>query len=200
MAHKYHSRTPEEHREFLEKMAKKGVSSHRKRNIFFYINLIFVLFVILIYSKLSENTNKKTSEKINYQNTQFYSSASEIQDDDYIHYFVFYKSTDSSQKEFEFESQFRILTQDGKECFVKNNGKLKINAKSTSDYISMKFDKNTLTPKLTECTIKTGIGIHSIPSVFRIRKLFQTEITFQEEGKDKLVFVIPKDKNLPSYE
>ncbi len=123
MGNKYHSRSPQELREYLDSLNPKP----RKRTLFQYVvvgNIFALLFVLFVYSKENGflNTSFKPSNKIQLEELEAYFVRSNESTQEETSFFFFLKN--QSQKETSFPKSemqviFTLTTEEKEECLQK---------------------------------------------------------------------------------
>lgn len=156
MAKGYHSRTPEELREYLESLNKKS----KKRNwiqIFIFIDILIILFAFYHVTKnFSPDFQSifKPSNKIYINNSEIYFSKSNDSTETDYSYFMFYKNISIEEKKFPSENQkffFSIYNKDNEVCISKelNFNTKKILAKG-KEFFSFELNQKEI-PEKADC-------------------------------------------------
>lgn len=125
MAKGYHSRSPEELREYLDSLNLKTRKKPRLQYIILanIIGILFVMFVILQDRGIGTGVTFKASNKIQIENMEAYFTKSNESTSDTATYFLFVKNQTKTEKSFpplDAQILFVLATEEKEECLQKN--------------------------------------------------------------------------------
>ncbi|MCE9499350.1 MAG: hypothetical protein K8R21_02430 [Leptospira sp.] len=141
----YHSRSPEELREYLSGLKKKD----KKRNwiqILILVDILILMFVLyFVFKNMNpgSGTTLKTSNHINLNELELYYTRSRESEPDSISYFLFFKNNDNRDTKIsgnDIRGIFRLETDKNLKCFEKElNLPVKMVRKNSSDFFHFSF-------------------------------------------------------------
>jgi hypothetical protein len=117
---KYHSRSPDEFKKYIE-----GLSATPKkrnwRNIIYFVDILLLMFVFYMVSKLlnpAMDIQLRASTRLNLNGLEFYFAKSNTIEKDLSNYFFFIKNTEDKEREFKGAKGLYVLINElGEECF-----------------------------------------------------------------------------------
>lgn len=189
MGNKYHSRSPQELREYLDSLNPKP----RKRTLFQYVvvgNIFALLFVLFVYSKENGflNTSFKPSNKIQIEELESYFVRSNETTPEETSFFMFLKNQSAKETLFpksEMQIILTITTDEKEECLQKKyelNPK-KIPVKNT-EFFSLQVLENEI-KKTNSCnTFFHKVQKKNLTDLFsRGNSRFTPELTIIYQGQ-----------------
>lgn len=121
----YHSRSPEELREYLDSLNRTTKKRPWMQYIIFanIIGILFVMFVIFQEKGIGSGVTFKASNKINMEEFEIYFTKSNEITTDSISYFIFVKNKSLTENTFpnkDLQVLFTLTTDEKEECLQKN--------------------------------------------------------------------------------
>jgi len=200
MANGYHSRSPEEFREYVKSLNKDS-RTKSWRNVLIFIDILLLLLVLYMASKKinpSVNINYKSSSRITVNSLQLNFTKSNTAPLDSVGYFLFVSNKSKTEKLFgrDLKISLQVKSETGKECFTKNFlfTEKKINP-GISENFSFFFEKIPELDLPDECksVYKKPAFPRTIDTIFKKKYRIDTILFIEERNGEKKELVLTDD-------
>jgi hypothetical protein len=198
---KYHSRSPEEFRRYLDNLSQSSKTRSWK-NLIYFIDLALLIFIFYMVSKIINpaiDIQLKSSTKANIDKLEIYFAKSNIIDKDLSNYFLFIKNNENKIFEFkETKAIFYLLNEMGEECLKKEINFFKKNIPPNSlESISFsipKVKKENL-PKNCKGIYKKPPFPKTIDTIFDFDQKYRIDSYLKLKVNESKVELILTDEN-----
>ena len=200
MANGYHSRSPEEFKEYVKSLNKDS-KTKSWRNVLIFIDILLLLLVLYMASKKinpSVNINYKSSSRINLNSLQLYLTKSNISPPDSVGYFLFVANKSNTEKSFgkDLKLGLQVKSETGMECLKKEFllTEKKINP-GISENFSFFFEKIPELDLPDDCksVYKKPAFPRTIDTIFKKKYRIDTILLIEEKNGDKKELVLTDD-------
>jgi hypothetical protein len=121
--HKYHSRSPEEFKNYFQNLH-KNPKKKKWRNLLLFIDILLLMFVFYLVSKAinpASEITQKLSNRMNYNDLELYYTKSKTSNQNEVLYFLFIKNNSNNTIKFGDNAivKYSMISENNEICFNK---------------------------------------------------------------------------------